>query len=113
MAGEEALARLRNAVAEVIRQNRSVGYNPQRFINMVSEATGAQLVAVCERLLLDERTFAAVTMEVWENPAILTMEEVIARDPDPSSFGLSDTALRSARQRAEQLVAYRRQRSHR
>ena len=64
---------LRDAVREVIRQNREVGYSPGRFIQLTENGEAEDLVSRCQNLVNDPATFDILFDGVDEYPAFLAL----------------------------------------
>ena len=94
---------LRKAVTKVIEQNKSVGTSPNKFIIMTENGDAEDIVSICEKFLSVKKHFDSILYEIYANKAMITLEEVIAYDPHPEKFGLSQIALESAKERAKYL----------
>lgn len=98
---------LRRAVRQVIKQNRDVGYNPARFIQMTENGESPDLIRMCEQFLTEAQALSAITNALTANPDIITLEELVADRAD-SEWGLSSNALDSASERANAFRTLRR-----
>ena len=103
---------LRDAVREVIRQNREVGYSPGRFIQLTENGEAEDLVSRCQNLVNDPATFDILFDGVAAHPAFLSLEDLIAHSNQAGDWGLDDASVIEARARAEALNSLR-ERLHR
>ncbi len=94
---------LSDAVREIIRQNKAVGYNPTRFIAATKEGAADNLVAVCTNLILKPETHEWLQKAVEANPSILTLEDLVTHSAHGREWGFSEEAVDIAEARSLHL----------
>ncbi len=94
---------LRDAVKEVIRQNQEVGYNPGRFIQVTQNGESKDLVSLCQNLVNDHSNFDVLVDRVTKYPTFLSLEDLITHSRYGREWGLDDSTVVAAQERAETL----------
>jgi hypothetical protein len=90
-------AQLSAAVQRVIEQNKSIGYNPVRFISMTKGGFTDDLIEVCEKLLQSDTAYSELWDAIRRIPNLHTLEDEVVSSSD--GLGLSAAAIESARDR--------------
>ena len=103
---------LRDAVSEVVHQNKAIGYNPIRFIQATVDKTEGGLIIACENLIRSESAFGAIWAAVTgQYPELLTLEDLVVHSLYGSRWGLADPTTKEAESRVKCLndwVGYQR-----
>ena len=95
---------LRAAVAEVIRQNKAIGYNPPRFFQKTDVETESELISACDDLLLSDSAFAAIWVAVKGNyRELLTLEDLVVHSRHGKNWNLGESSINMAEYRVECL----------
>jgi hypothetical protein len=92
---------LQEAVQEVIRQNKSLGYHPEIFIYQMGggNLNDDDLRVPVYNLVLNENAYKAVMDAIIRYGDILTIEDLIVESED--GFGLPQEAINQAQQNEE------------
>lgn len=96
---------LRDAVDDVIDNNKSAGYPPTRFMEKTRDKAGSDLRLACEDLLLSETAENAVIAALQSHPKMWTLEDFVIRQG--VSWGFGPEALRAAQRRVKDFDAIR------
>ena len=92
---------LREAVETVIDQNKSIGYNPTRFIQMTQGGYAGNLGEIRDRLIQRDETYQALSGQLDNHPDILTLEDLIVHSPHGREWGLAEPTIVMAKARVE------------
>ncbi len=92
---------VKEAVGTVIAQNKSVGYNPARFIQITQGGYANDLIEICDRLIQRGETLDAVSNQLGNYPDILTLEDLIVHSPHGKEWGLDESTIEIAKARVE------------
>ena len=98
---------LREAVQEVIHQNRSVGYIPSEFITITENGYADDLVTRCTSLVNSPDALLWVYSGVENYPEFLSLEDMIILSPHGGEWGFDEATLAEARQRHEAFTTTR------
>ena len=93
---------LADAVREVIRQNKELGYQPNRFIGATQEGYSPNLRQVCIDLMYGGDALQALEDALERYPTLLTLEGLVAR----SQFGSEWEFDKDVFEQAEARVQY-------
>jgi hypothetical protein len=89
---------LRGATQEIIKNNRELGYPPNRFIQMVS-VKDQELPSVCARLVTSQEALTALYEAFLKYPNLLTLEDFIGNYG--SEWGFTEEVINESKQRSE------------
>lgn len=89
---------LRDAVEEVIKNNRKQGYPPNRFISLVSVNNG-ELAEVCSRLITSKDSLSALYNAFLKHPNLLTLEGFVSYYG--KQWGFKEEIVEEAKERSE------------
>ena len=92
---------VKEAVETVIAQNKSIGYNPARFIQITQGGYANDLIEVCDRLIQRGETLDAVSSQLDKHPDILTLEDLIVHSPHGKEWGLDESTIEISKARVE------------
>ena len=84
---------LREAVEEVIRQNKAVGYTPSRFITYTEGGAAANLLTICADLIQNPETYEWLEKAVESHPALLILEDLVTHSAHGREWGLGDREI--------------------
>ena len=90
---------LKQAVKEVIEQNKSVGYNPQRFRMIVQNGNASNLEEIIDRLIMKAELLEELEKVIKTNKKVITIEDLVAESK--SGLGLSVEVQRMAKARSQ------------
>ncbi len=88
---------LRNAVQEVVKNNKSIGYNPTRFMQIVT-VNDKELINVCTSLVKSQDALSAIFDALLKYPNLLTLEDLVGVYGDQWGFDteiIEEAKLRS------------------
>lgn len=87
----------RQAVHEVIKNNKSQRYNPQRFINMMDAMDDKQMLSKMEGLIVssEDKVFGVLLNQIYEKKYILTIEDFIVLFGE--DWGVCPKAIQTAK----------------
>ncbi|RSD20624.1 hypothetical protein [Mesobacillus subterraneus] len=93
----------RQAINEVIRNNKKYKYNPQRFIQMMNVQDQDKLLLKIEQLIqnTDESVLGTLFIQVKEKKTILTIEDLVVLFGE--KWGYSDSLLNIANERVKKF----------
>ncbi len=100
---------LRNAVREVIEQNKSMGHNATRFSQATVNGQAHNLGEICERFICSPNAVAAIGNAIRERGGLLTIEDYVVRWG--SEWGFDALVIHVAGESAEwfdRIVGYKR-----
>lgn len=94
---------VRQAINEVIRNNKKHKYNPQRFIQMMNATNQDELLLKIEELILntDESVLGTLFIQIKEKKTILTIEDLVALFGE--QWGYSESLLSLANERVKKF----------
>ncbi len=92
-----SIAQLSAAVQRVIEQNKSIGYNPSRFISITEAGFASNLVDVCEKLLQSDTAYSELWNALHRFRELHTLEDEVVSSRD--GLGLCAPAIASAKDR--------------
>ena len=88
---------LQEAVSEVIRQNKRIGYVPTRFIGEPQEGYASNLVQVCTKLIHSDSAVEALQAAIFRYPGLLTLEDLVAESNHGRDWGFDEESVERAR----------------
>lgn len=89
---------LRDAVEEVIKNNRELGYPPNRFVGIVS-VSNSELIYVCSNLITSKDSLSALYDAFLKHPNLLTLEDFVKYYG--KQWGISEEVVEEANKRSE------------
>ena len=90
---------LHHAIKLVIEQNKSIGYNPNRFINKLEGLNGMALVEGVAELIKNERAVTEVYKHLEKYKEMWTIEDFVKRYG--SNWGFDSETIIQASQNIE------------
>lgn len=97
-------ATLRDAVSEVVQQNKAIGYNPTGFIQATVGKDEGELIRACDNLMRSESAFGAIWAAVTgQYPELLTLEDLVVHSWNGNYWGFAGTTTEEAETRVKCL----------
>lgn len=90
---------LKEAVKEVIRQNKSIGYLPSRFISITQGGNADNLGEVVKNLVLKAELLEELEKAIKKYGDVLTIEDLISNEK--GSFNMPDKVKIESMARSE------------
>lgn len=90
---------LKQAVREVIENNKSDGYIPTRFIQATGSGDVPDLLSVCEKLIAKGETLEYLENALKRFPTLLTLEDFVSQHG--TAWGFSQGTIKVAKARVE------------
>ncbi|WHY79932.1 hypothetical protein QNH20_12655 [Neobacillus sp. WH10] len=91
----------KQAITEVIKNNKRQKYNPQRFINMMDAKDNVQLISKIEGLIVssEEKALGTLLSQIFEKKYILTIEDFVLLFGE--TWDMSPNAIQTAQDRVK------------
>ena len=89
---------LREAVQEVIQQNKNIGYNPRRFIGATEEGHISNLIQVCTNLIFSDNAVKELERAVTRFPNLLTLEDLVVKSEFGSQWDFDEDSIQRAKE---------------
>ena len=103
---------LRDALQEVIDQNRRVGFLPETFIEVTERGYVDDPVTRCSSLIHSGQALSEVTQGVIKCREFLSLEDLIALSAHGSEWGFHEATMARAKELCEAFNSMRRTLGH-